>query len=239
MDSKTLFWTMWGLPQVRNFRVRVWGPWLPPMAATTFYTDDATISSRVASAIQITLASHCSYFCGLILPCTAQVESLRHAVSIVILLLLKLWPFSVHRWERSLLDGTYKALCHRNVLLLFRELSGLLILLVSPCWALAGQLLYHPSFPSPRPFPEEGHRWACFECRCAWKRCQGKQFSKLSRKIKSYTDIPCCTKMGEETLSIWENWNIRLHFQIKMCYMYMYLLYVFWKHSSTSCSLLK
>lgn len=133
MNGKTSFWTVWGFSQARNFRVRVGGPWLRPMAAPTSYTDDAAVSSRVASAVQSTLASHCSYFCGLILPCAAQVESLRHAISIVILLFFKLWPFSVHRWERSLPDSSYKALCHRNVLLRFRELSGLLILFVSPC----------------------------------------------------------------------------------------------------------
>ena len=168
--------------------MRVWGPCLSPTAAPTFYTHDVNRSSRASWAIQITSASHCSYFHGLIiLLCTAQLKSLCHAISIVILLLLKLRPFSVHRWERSLLDSTYKVLCHRNVLLLFRELSGLLILFVSPRWLLAGQLLYHPSFPSPCPFPEDGPRQTCFECRCAWKHCQGKQLSKLSRKIKSET----------------------------------------------------
>lgn len=116
-----LFWTMWGLSQVRNFGARVWGPRLPPVAAPTFYTDDATVWSRVAYAVQLTLASHCSFFCGLILPCPAQVESLRHAISIVILPLFKLRPFSVHRWERSLLDSTCKALCHRKMCFFFSE----------------------------------------------------------------------------------------------------------------------
>jgi len=45
--------------------------------------------------------------------------------------------------------------------------------------------------------------------------------------------------MGEETFSVLENWGIRLRFQIKVRYMYTYLLYAFWKQSSKGCILLK
>lgn len=219
---------------VRNIRVRAWGLWLPSMAATTFYVEDAAYyqgSGHFSKSPQPLLQLD-----------PDMVESSCHAIIIVILLVFKLWSFSVRKRERSLLDSTYKVLCQRNVLFLFRELSGLLILVVLPCWVLAGQLLYHPSLPSPHPFPEEGHRWVCFECRCAWKYCQGTTVFKVTQENEKWDRIAVptylgCTKIGEEALSIREKCNIRLHFQIKVCYMYMYLLHVFGKHSNTSCVL--
>lgn len=157
-----------------------------------------------------------------------------------ILLLFNLWPFSVHRWDRSLLDSTYKVLCQRNVLFHFRELSGLLILFVLPCWVLAGQLFYNPSLPLPHPFPEEGHRWVCFVCRCAWKYCQGTIVFKVIQENEKWDRIAIltylgCTKIGEEALSVWEKCNIRLHFQ--MCAICTCICCMFGKHSSTSCVL--
>lgn len=159
---------------------------------------------------------------------------------VTILLLFNLWPFSMHRWDRSLLDSTYKVLCQRNVLFHFRELSGLLILFVLPCWVLAGQLFYNPSLPLPQPFPEEGHRWVCFVCRCAWKYCQGTIVFKVIQENEKWDRIAIltylgCTKIGEEALSIWEKCNIRLHFQ--MCAICTCICCMFGKHSSTSCVL--
>lgn len=162
---------------VKNFRVRVWGLWLPSMAATTFYMDDAAYyqgPGHFSKSLELLLHA----WSGLgreLMPCNHHCNTF----GMTILLVFNLWLFSVHRWERSLLDSTYKVLCQKNVLFHFRELSGLLILFVLPCWVLAGQLLYHPSLPSPHPFSEEGHRWICFECRCAWKYCQGTTVFKV------------------------------------------------------------
>lgn len=95
------------------------------MAATTFYVEDAAYHQgpgHFSKSLQPLLQLD-----------PDMVESSCHAIIIVILLVFKLWSFSVHKRERSLLDSTYKVLCQRNVLFLFRELSGLLILFVLPC----------------------------------------------------------------------------------------------------------